>query len=96
MTVRAKFRCNSVELHHEKPFEKRLYHNEVEGEVRRLIWPRTFRFTAVIDREVPEDERYALATPQGELVLQVDNPQVSFEINKFYYLDFTPAEGQYS
>jgi hypothetical protein len=77
-TVRAKFQCNSVEQFSPAP--------------RGGIWHRTFKFQAVYDTTVPEDQRYATATPSGELRLSVDNPNVSFEPGKAYYLDFTPAE----
>jgi hypothetical protein len=54
--------------------------------------PRTYRFGAMYDPAVPEDQRYAKYTPSGELRIQVDNPAVAFEPGKEYYLDFTPVE----
>lgn len=53
---------------------------------------RVYRFNAVTDTSTPENERYARYTPIGELKMHVDNPAVSFEVGKDYYLDFTPAE----
>lgn len=76
MTVRAKFRCNSVESFSPAG---------VDG-------TRTFRFQAAYDPNTPEDQRYAKYTPSGSLTIQVDNPAVVFEPGKAYYLDFTPAE----
>lgn len=53
---------------------------------------RTYRFAPVYDPSVPEDARYARYTPIGELRMQVDNPAVTFEPGRDYYLDFTPVE----
>lgn len=52
---------------------------------------REYRFTAVSDNSTPENERYAKYTPVGQLTITVDNPNVQFELNGEYYLDFTPA-----
>lgn len=52
---------------------------------------RIFKFTAVYDQDTPENQRYAKYTPAGTLQIHVDNPNVDFEIGKYYYLDFTPA-----
>lgn len=49
-------------------------------------------FTAVMDNDTPENERYAKYTPSGQLNIHVDNPAVVFEPGKAYYLDFTPAD----
>ena len=76
MSVRAKFCCQSVECHTSE---------HTSG-------PRTYRFAAQYDPNVPEDVRYAKYTPVGELRIKVDNPVVSFEPGKSYYLDFTPVE----
>lgn len=90
MSVRAKFRCVSVELTSEKPVVATRY---IGGESKEVaVWPRTFRFSAVYDTSTPEDQRYAMATPWAELKMQVDNPAVSFEPGQEYYVDFTPAE----
>jgi hypothetical protein len=52
---------------------------------------RIFKFTAALDQDTPENQRFAKYTPCGSLQIHVDNPSVDFEIGKFYYLDFTPA-----
>lgn len=46
------------------------------------------------DPAIPEDQRFAKATPSGSLTMQVDNPAAAeqFELGKFFYLDFTPVE----
>ena len=75
-TVRAKFRCDSVES---------FVPAGTEG-------ARTYRFTPQYDPSVPEDQRYAKYTPSGELRIHVDNPAVSFAPGQQYYLDLTPAE----
>ncbi|MFM9595768.1 hypothetical protein ACKI1J_24090 [Streptomyces scabiei] len=92
MPVRAKFRCTTVEQSTSAPVEVKRYAPAGEEPTTYQTWPRTFRFMAAYDLSVPEDERYALATPSGTLQIQVDNPAVSFEPGKDYYLDFTPAE----
>jgi hypothetical protein len=76
MTVRAKFRCNSIES---------FAPAGTEG-------TRSFRFSAVYDDGIPENQRYARYTPSGELRISVDNPGVTFEPGRDYYLDFTPVE----
>lgn len=53
---------------------------------------RNFRFSAVYDESVPEDQRYARYAPVGNLQITVTNPNVSFDLGKSYYLDFTPVE----
>lgn len=75
-TVRAKFRCTSVE-------------NFAPAGTEGL---RVIRFAAQYDDSIPEDQRYAKYTPSGELRLTVDNPNVTFEPGKHYYLDFTPVD----
>jgi hypothetical protein len=75
-TVRAKFRCISVET---------FVPAGTEG-------PRTYRFNPQYDPSVPEDQRYARYSPTGELRIQVDNPAVVFEPGTHYYLDITLAE----
>jgi hypothetical protein len=44
------------------------------------------------DESIPEDQRYAKATPSGTLTITVDNPAVVFEPGASYYLDITPAD----
>lgn len=93
-TVRAKLSCTGVKLSKLEPYEveERSYDtsgNPVTGT--RLTWPRAFEFSAVYDASIPEDARYARYTPYAQLTLNVDNPAVSFEPGKSYYLDFTEA-----
>jgi hypothetical protein len=87
-TVRAKFRCNTVELATREPVEVERYSGGGERSTVRT-WPRTYRFSAVYASEIPEDQRYAQATPWADLTMRVDNPDVSFEPGQNYYLDFT-------
>lgn len=91
-TVRAKFRCTTVEQSSSAPTEVQRYHRSGEEPSTYLTWPRTFRFQPMYDPSVPEDQRYAQATPSGHLQMQVDNPAVSFTPGKDYYLDFTPVD----
>lgn len=77
MTVRAKFRCTS---------EKNSKWSTASDP------QRSYEFQALYDPSIPEDQRYAKATPSGQLTIAVDNPAVAFEIGRAYYLDFTPAE----
>lgn len=78
MAVRAKFRC-STETH------KRWGPADSQT-------ARSYEFNAVYDPDVPEDQRYAKASPSGSLAIQVDNPNVTFEPGRQYYLDFTPVD----
>lgn len=54
--------------------------------------PRAYAFSAMYDPDQPEDQRYAKSTPVGNLKMTVDNPAVTFEPGKAYYLDITPVE----
>lgn len=76
-TVRAKFQCA---IENTRRFS-------ANGDA-----SRTYEFHALYDMNVPEDQRYAKATPTGSLTIGVDNPAVSFEPGKAYYLDIIPAE----
>jgi hypothetical protein len=78
MTVRAKFYCNAET------------HKKWGAQADKVV--RSYEFQAMYDSETPEDQRYAKATPVGSLTIQVDNPAVTFEPGKSYYLDFTPVE----
>lgn len=80
MAVRAKFRCHTETHKKWGPSDEHV--------------TRSYEFMAVYDTSVPEDQRYAKTTPSGSLTIQVDNPAVSFEPGKQYYLDFTPADGE--
>lgn len=50
-------------------------------------------FAPQYDTTIPEDQRFAQATPSGRFEMTVDNPQAlaQFEIGRQYYVDFTPA-----
>lgn len=76
-TVRAKFMCTTEN-------SKRYSTN---GDPTRV-----YEFMAIYDMQSPEDQRYAKATPTGNMSINVDNPAVSFEPGKAYYLDITPAD----
>lgn len=97
MTVRAKFRCSTMETGTSAPQEVLTNQRQEDGTYKLVptgekSWPRTYRFSAVYDDGQPENQRYAKYTPSGELRIQVDNPAVEFECGKDYYLDFTPVE----
>ena len=51
---------------------------------------RTLQFEAIYDDSIPEDRRFAKATPSATFTMQVDNPAAleEFKIGKFYYVDF--------
>lgn len=88
--TRAKFRCRSVEMSSTEPHTSTVYR---DGQIEeRKVWPRTYKFFAEYDHRLPEDQRFALATPSGSVEIHVDNPAVSFKPGKLYYLDFTPAD----
>lgn len=40
-----------------------------------------------------ENQRFTQATPWGDIKMGIDNPSAisQFEVNKEYYIDFTPA-----
>jgi hypothetical protein len=50
-------------------------------------------FSPQYDTSIPEDQRFAQATPAGRFEMQVDNPAAlaQLEIGKQYYFDITPA-----
>jgi len=54
-----------------------------------------YRFDPVYDPDIPEDVRYATATPTGKLELTVTNPSVSFELGSFYYLDLVAVDADH-
>ncbi|MFJ2004827.1 hypothetical protein [Streptomyces chartreusis] len=91
-TVRAKFLCRSVEQTTAQPVDVNDYSSGKPEPTGTQTWPRTFRFHAVYDTTIPEDQRYARATPCGAIEIQVDNPSVAFEPGRQYYLDFTPVD----
>lgn len=62
-----------------------------------MAWSKTHReitLSPQYDTSIPEDRRFAKATPAGSLTMTVDNPAASdqLELGKFFYLDFVPVE----
>ena len=55
---------------------------------------RTLTFRPHYDTSIPEDQRFAKYTPNGEFKMFCDNPVVieGLELGKFYYFDITLAE----
>ena len=53
----------------------------------------TLRLTTQYDSTIPEDQRFAIATPSGTIEINVDNPAaVEFlGLGKTFYVDFTPV-----
>jgi len=51
-------------------------------------------FQPQYDTSIPEDQRFAQATPSGRFEMLVDNPAAlaQLEIGQQYYFDITPAE----
>lgn len=61
-------------------------------EITSVYWnpsSKKYRFEATYDSSMPEDRRFAKATPNGHLEMTVDNPaaQEQFVIGREYYLD---------
>ena len=50
-------------------------------------------FRPMYDQTIPEDQRFAKATPSGEFTMYVDNEAAlnQLEIGKQYYFDISPA-----
>lgn len=53
---------------------------------------KTVKLGPVYDSSIPEDRRFATATPTGDLSMFVDNPAAEFTLGAYYYVDFTPIE----
>jgi len=76
---------------------KGLNMNKVRGkfkvqETTKYAWPGTkIVLKAEYDTTIPEDLRYATATPSGTVEMYVNNPPAEnfFIPGKFYYIDFT-------
>jgi len=55
-----------------------------------------FKFSAQYDPTIPEDQRFAAASPSGSMTVQVDNPAVieawSPMLGKQFYLDLTSED----
>ena len=54
---------------------------------------RSLTFSPQYDPNLPEDQKYAKATPSGSLTMYVDNPPAleQLVLGKAYYLDLTPV-----
>ncbi len=54
---------------------------------------KTLKFQALYDDSIPEDRRFAAATPTGTLEMTVDNPSAleRFKLGEYYYLDSSPV-----
>jgi hypothetical protein len=54
---------------------------------------RTLVFRPQYDTSIPEDQRFAKATPNGEFRMYVDNPAAleQLKLGQAYYFDITPA-----
>ncbi len=68
-------------------------------EVTQSAWStqsRVMKFRAVYDQAIPEDQRFARATPSAELTMTVDNPGAvdQLTLGTFFYVDFTPAPSE--
>jgi hypothetical protein len=67
--------------------------------IKELAWSKTHREITLApqyDTSIPEDRRYATATPSGSIMLMVDNPAASdqLKLGEFFYVDFTPCESE--
>jgi hypothetical protein len=51
-------------------------------------------FFAEYDNSIPEEQRFAKASPSGRFVYNVDNPAAleQFVLGGKYYIDFTPVD----
>ena len=54
---------------------------------------KTLKFSTVYDPTIEEDRKFAKATPNGTIEMQVDNPAAlaKLELGKYYYVDFSPV-----
>lgn len=65
--------------------------------IKRFAWHPTLveiELSAEYDTQhIPEDERYAKATPSGTIIMQVDNPPAAefLALGKKFYVDFVPV-----
>lgn len=55
---------------------------------------KVLRFGVIYDTSTEENRRFTKATPSGHMEMTIDNPAAieQFELGKYYYTDFTPAE----
>ena len=51
-------------------------------------------FDAVYDTSTEENRRFSKVTPSGALEMTIDNEAAAeqFQLGKYYYTDFSPAE----
>lgn len=88
MTVRAKFRCESI-THLIGQWYDREQGNHVDAPMRTVV------MSPVYGNNDPnhENTKFWQASPSGRLELQVVNAEAveQFEVGKEYYLDLTPA-----
>jgi hypothetical protein len=51
-------------------------------------------FEPEYDQSIPEDQRFARATPNGRFEMHVDNPAVTdnMKLGQTFYVDFTLVE----
>jgi len=89
MSVRAKFKLTRYETY----MVSQSTYNEGKEREHREVETRNLFFQAVHGNS-PENAKFFTATPSGEVKLGVTSPEAwgQFELNKEYYLDFTPAE----
>jgi hypothetical protein len=64
--------------------------------VAKLDWSTTaveVTLSAYYDSSIPEDVRYAKATPSGSITMLIDNPFASDQLllGKYFYVDFEPV-----
>ena len=54
---------------------------------------KTLKFVACYDSTIPEDQRFAKATPSGSFEMQCDNPAATDQLvlGQYYYFDISPA-----
>lgn len=57
---------------------------------------KTVKLSAIYDQSIPEDRRFAQATPTGELTMFINNPPAAnaFKVGQYVYLDFTPVDAE--
>lgn len=55
---------------------------------------KTVKLYAEYDTSIPEDQRFAQATPSGTIEMYINNPPAAdyLELGKKFYVDFTAAE----
>lgn len=86
MSVRAKFRLNS--------YETRMFDVWKDGKQVGKKEARTLVFNVVTGDGAPENKAFFQSTPTGDIKLSTvsESAWSQFELNKEYYVDFTPAE----